>query len=138
MQIKPQLITSNVVSSASFKRSNLKGLWPILPLFSLVLDAQGKNIIYTYAERCKYRSELLIWGKMLKCVFQTELKDLSHFCQHSQLGNFIGVLLLLFCCVLVFFLDMSRYLNSTVSSSFYFHFVFCFPLVIEKNTFHIT
>lgn len=59
----------------------------MLPLFWLELDAQGKKIIYTYAERCKYISELLIWEKTLKCVFQS-LRDLSHFCQHSQLGNF--------------------------------------------------
>lgn len=88
MQIKPQLITSNAVSSVSFKRSNQKGLWPMLPLFSLALDAKGKKIIYTYAERCKYISELLMWGNC-QTLFQTQSwRDLSHFCQHSQLGNF--------------------------------------------------
>lgn len=140
MQIKPQLITSNAVSSVSFKRSNQKGLWPMLPLCSLALDAKGKKIIYTYAERCKYISELLMWGNC-QTLFQTQSwRDLSHFCQHSQLGNFTQT----FCifsvekCFFFFFLNVSTYFNSTVSSLFYSHFVFYFPLVIEKNTIYIT
>lgn len=109
----------------------------MLLLFSPALDAQGKKNICMYIY--KNVNILLPCVKTLKCVIQTQnWRDLSHFCQRSQLGNFTQT----FCifsvenCLFILFIWLCPI---TLTAQFLAHFIlilsFIFLLILRKIPF---